>query len=123
MPYGGLLNRCLLGLVLNYLPVLSQPPVVDPENVRDDRARLTVAREAPAGESRRRGLSENLHQFALSFDRKQVPLRLQEVCLRVPTPRALLSITRSHRLGRWKPGTRRSHTSATAFEAAALGFF
>src|SRR5258705_9230439 len=30
------------------VPVLSQPPVVDPKNVRDDhRARLTVAREAP----------------------------------------------------------------------------
>jgi len=36
------------GLVLNYVPVLRQPSVFDPENVRDDHwARLTVAREAP----------------------------------------------------------------------------
>src|SRR5258706_15219585 len=36
------------GLVLNYVPVLRQPPVFDPENVRDDHwTRLTVAREAP----------------------------------------------------------------------------
>jgi hypothetical protein len=34
-----------------------------------------------------------------------------------------LSIKRSHRLKRLKPGTRRSQASATAFEEAALGFF
>lgn len=32
-------------------------------------------------------------------------------------------VKRSHRFERLKPGTRRSHTSATAFEAAAWGFF